>query len=226
MGRFFPERTGNTMFTSFWLALNYAAHMNIQTLRQAVTPHLPGPADPSGVPVARLMSACQANLANPDSVDPYPADLKDTAKVNRDLQELARGAECTVGQLAAATSVVQAEATEAAAQAAADKKELRSDYFKQVGCTTAWMAATAGTLVLGGLFPNPISLIIVGGACVGTIRSINKARAKHKELVQQTPLLEANIKASKELAAGAGFYGPLVAGWDELLKQPPQSRAA
>jgi len=207
--------------------------MNIQTLRQAVKPHLPSQADPTGVPVARLISACQANIDAPNSADPYPADLKDTAQVNRDLQELARGAQAdfgaqslSVGQLGAATAQVATSALAAADEAAAEKKELRSDYFKQVGCTTAWMAATAGTLVLGGLFPNPISLIIVGGACVGTIRSINKARARHKELVQQTPLLEANIKASKELAAGAGFYAPLVQGWDELLKAPPRSQAA
>ncbi len=201
--------------------------MNIQTLSQAVKPHLPSQADPAGVPASRLIEACQANIANPDTADPYPADLKDTARVNRDLQDLARACgSATVGQIASATVDAAGAATEAAEATAAEKKELKHAYFKQVGFTTAWMAGTAGALLLGGLFPNPISLVVVGGACVGTIKSINKARARHKELVVKTPLLEANLKASREVAASAGFCAPLLQGWDELLKQPPVSQAA
>lgn len=197
--------------------------MNIQTLRQAVKTQLPSQVDTAGVPVARLTSACQANLADPSTPDPY-GNARDTAQLNRDLTALAQGAQTdfgaqplTIGQLATATGTV---ATQAAAQAEAcaeEKSDLKHAYFKQVGFTTAWMAGLAGSLVVGGILPNPVSVIGIGLVATGTIRSINKARAAHSEMSAKLPALEQNMKASQQLAAAASGYAPLIAGWDSLL---------
>jgi hypothetical protein len=79
------------------------------------------------------------------------------------------------------------------------------------------MAGTAGALIVGGILPNPVSVLGVGVMATCTIRSIGKSRAAQKNLAQQLPEFKLNLEASKAVLAQTVSYGPAVAAWSSAL---------
>lgn len=214
--------------------------MNVQRLAPALRPHLPGRVETSGPGTAQLRAACDAHAQAPATApNPYPAGLPDPAATSRELSDLAGRAQADfaakVGNPAAELRVSQLrQAAEDAAAAARVEarahegaiKSLKSAYYRQVGCTAAWMGATVATLVAGGVFPNPITGLAIAGAAAMCIRSIGKSREKHKELQQRVPVLEDQARFARQVAADAAFCAPLLKGWGDLLSPATLGKAA
>lgn len=210
--------------------MNITSPNAAQRLAAATRPHLPGQADPNGVGVARLASGCDAFLADASAPNPYSSELpaektRDISATLKELAELTPG-RVTIGQLAAATTTVGSQAQEKVDELDATRRSLKSAYNKSVVKSIAWMGATAGALVLGGILPNPITGLVIAGAAAMAIRSITKARANHKELVQQLPGLEQGLAVNRQLAADSVFFAPHLQGWNDLLASQDSARAA
>lgn len=201
-----------------------------QRLQQGVRAHLPAASDTSGPSADSLARACDTYLGGGAQATPYPADMPaDKARaISRNLQELASGAQAdfaakvpggtlSVGQLLSSVGQLQASKESEIEELSARRSELKGSYRKQVVKTVAWMGATAGALVLGGIFPNPVTGLLLAGAGAMTVRHISKARTAQKELQQTLPPVEANLKAARQLASDCVFYAPHLAGWNDLL---------
>lgn len=219
--------------------VGYPGSMHVERLSPALRPFLPGRADTSGGSLSALKAACDAHVQAPTPA-PYPKEMSraDAVATSRDLSALAGRVQADfrlkVGDPAADMGILQLhQAAERLAEAkAAEAKEkagaisgLKRGYFKQVGKTAAWMAATVGSLVVGGLVPNPVSAIAIAATAGMCIRSINKSREKHAQLQKQVPQLEAQMKFAREVAADAAFCAPFLKGWSNLLT-PSQQAAA
>ncbi|MEW6277076.1 MAG: hypothetical protein AB1758_00535 [Candidatus Eremiobacterota bacterium] len=213
-------------------------------LLNAARPHLPAQVDPSGVGSARLLEGCDRFLNTAGSGSPSENPYGDmptgqAVDATREIREFARGAQAefankvgnpqaqiTVGQLQTLVQQVQNENQVRFDELQGQKDDLKGNYNRKVVKTVAWMGVTAGTLVLGGIFPNPVTGILIAGAGAMAIRSLGQARTAQKALSDWSSANEQNLRASRQLVADAGFYGPLLAGWNDLLGAGTQPKAA
>jgi hypothetical protein len=206
-------------------------------MRPRLRPHLPKEAANSGSTAADLAKACQDYIqevqsGNTPSVDPYSSELSARNKLDlsRDLKGLAQdsqadfaaqsetaGSQLRLPQLQQSLQSLQSEVNSEISELNGEKKSLKSGYRKQVAKTIGWMAGTAGALVVGGILPNPISVLGVGVMATMTIRSIGKARSAQKNLAQQLPQIQQALDASKEVLSNTVSYGPAVAAWNSAL---------
>lgn len=210
-----------------------------QRLRAGLAPHLPEQASNQGATANTLAAECQnyvdsVGAGQTPTLDPYGPDLsqQETVELSNGLQRLARGcqqdfqakvpgAQLRLPQLLTATDTLQAETEADIEQLESSKSELKRGYYWQVGKTTAWMGATAASLLAGGIFPNPVTVLAVAGTSIMTIRSIGKARTMQRELAQRIPELDTNLAVSRQLLADTNFYAPHLRAWDSLLEEPP-----
>ncbi len=191
-------------------------------LASAAKNHLPGPPDPSGCPVTQLDQACGRHLDDPDAPHPYAElDRLEATEVSQLLQQVTRrvAAETTIGQLEKATRAVASETLTEVDRLEDEQAQLRGDYRGAALKTVAWMGATAGALILGGLLPNPVTGLILAGAAGMTIRSLGQARTHHKELSTRLPELQQNLRVSQQLASDSVYFAPHLQGWNELLQE-------
>lgn len=206
-------------------------------IRPKLRSHLPTEVSAEGRTAADMAKACgdyisDVRAGRTPAIDPYSSQLSTSNKVklSQDLKELAQNAQTDFAaqqQTAGATlKLPQLEGSLQSLQNATQSligetnkeiKSLKSGYHKQVAKTIGWMAGTAGALVVGGILPNPVSVLGVGIMAGCTIRSIGKSRAAQKNLAQQMPELKQNLEASKELLAQTVTYGPAVAAWNAAL---------
>lgn len=218
--------------------------MNVETLsagqrlRAAVRPHLPAGSDNTGASASELTRACDSYLSGGAQSTPYPELPADKARaLTQNIKDLSSGAQADFGakvpggtlsvtQLLACVGQVKAEKQAEVKELEARRSELKGAYRKQVVKTIVWMGATAGALVLGGLLPNPVTGLILAGCGAMAVRHISKARTAQKELQQNLPPVEANLKAARQLAADAVFFAPHLAGWNDLLSTQTQKQAA
>ncbi|MCA9776653.1 MAG: hypothetical protein KC800_08060 [Candidatus Eremiobacteraeota bacterium] len=205
--------------------------------RPKLRPHLPKEVSSEGRTAADMAKACGDYIADvkagrTPSVDPYSSELSSAGKVklSGELRDLANNAQAdfsaqteTTGgalrltQLEGSLQALQTEMNHQISQTNGDIETLKSGYRKQVAKTIGWMAGTAGALIVGGILPNPLSVLGVGVMATCTIRSIGKSRAAQKNLAQQMPELKQNLEASKEVLAQTVSYGPAVAAWNSAL---------
>lgn len=200
-------------------------------------PHLPKEVSTEGRTAGDMAQACSDYITDvragrTPAVDPYSSQMPQSEKVklSGELRDLANNAqtdfsaqaETTGGalrlnQLEGSLQSLQSEMNHQIAQTNGDIKSLKSGYRKQVAKTIGWMAGTAGALIVGGILPNPISVLGVGVMATCTIRSIGKSRTAQKNLAQQLPELKQNLEASKAVLAQTVSYGPAVAAWSSAL---------
>lgn len=206
-------------------------------IRPKLRSHLPNKTSSNGNTATEMAHACRDYVEDvragrtPD-MDPYSAQLSTPSKIqlSQDLESLAKGAqadfaaqtettggELRLSQLSASLQSLKTEVDSEISELNAEKKSLKSGYRKQVAKTIGWMAGTAGALVVGGILPNPLSVLGVGVMATMTIRSIGKARAAQKNLAQQMPELKQGLEASKAVLSQTVAYGPAVAAWDAAL---------
>jgi hypothetical protein len=209
-----------------------------QRLQAGVRPYLPSGSDQTGPSAIQLTQACDSYLSGGTQTTPYPELPADKARaITQNLKELSQGAQAdfaakvpggtlSVTQLLACVGQLKTDKQNEVKELEARQSELKGAYRKQVVKTVAWMGATAGALVLGGLLPNPVTGLILAGCGAMAVRHISKARTAQKELQQTLPPVEANLKAARQLAADSVFYAPHLAGWNDLLSSQPQSKAA
>lgn len=208
-----------------------------QRLQAGVRPYLPAGSDTTGPSTARLTQACDSFLSGGAQSTPYPELPADKARaLTQNLKELSQGAQSdfaakvpggtlSVTQLLACVGQLGTDKQNEVKELEARRGELKGAYRKQVAKTVAWMGATAGALVLGGIFPNPVTGLILAGCGAMAVRHISKARTAQKELQQNLPPVEANLKAARQLASDAVFYAPHLAAWNDLLSTSEQKAA-
>ena len=209
-------------------------------------PHLPKEVSTEGNTASDMAQACSDYIADVRSgrtpaVDPYSSqmpksekvklsgelrDLANNAQVDFSAQTETSGGALRLNQLEGSLQSLQSEMNHQIAQTNGDIKSLKSGYRKQVAKTIGWMAGTAGALIVGGILPNPISVLGVGVMATCTIRSIGKSRAAQKNLAQQLPELKQNLEASQQVLAQTVPYGPAVAAWNSALGGTEQTLAA
>lgn len=218
--------------------------MNVETLsagqrlQAAVRPYLPADSDTTGPSANQLTQACDSYLSGGAQSTPYPELPADKARsLTRNLRDLSAGAQSdfaakvpggtlSVGQLLASVGQLKSDKQAEVKELEARQSELKGAYRKQVVKTIGWMGATAGALVIGGLLPNPVTGLILAGCGAMAIRHIGKARTAQKELQQNLPPLEANLKAARQVAADTVFFAPHLAGWNDLLSTQSEKKAA
>ena len=222
-----------------------SARNPVPGVRQALQPHLPDTVQAQGVTASQLDTACGDYVAavtagQLPSIDPYGPDMstQETVQISESLGELAQGlqtdfaakhvagASLRLGQLENSFAQLERATQLEIDTLSSEKKALKSGYNRQVGKTIAWMAGTAGALLIGGMIPNPISVVVVGAATVMTIRSLNKSRAAHKELSARMPALQANLKASEQLLADTVHFAPHLGAWNSDLSGGSPAAAA
>ena len=215
--------------------------MYISSTKAPISPklrsHLPKEVVSEGHSAADMAKACSDYITDvragrTPAVDPYSSQMPKSEKVKlsgelRDLANTAQsdfaaqtettGGVLRLNQLEGSLQSLQSEMNHQIAQTNGDIKSLKSGYRKQVAKTIGWMAGTAGALIVGGILPNPISVLGVGVMATCTIRSIGKSRAAQKNLAQQMPELKQNLEASKQVLAQTVSYGPAVAAWSSAL---------
>lgn len=215
--------------------------MNVNQLAPALRPFLPRAGDTTGGSLDALKRACDAFVQAPDRTpNPYPKGmpLRDRVETSRDFSELASRVQADfrqkLGDPTATMGIGQLRETadRAATANAGEAKVLEGEvsslkrgYYQQVGKTGGWMAATLGALVMGGIFPSPVSAIAIVATASLCVRSIGKSRAAYKEMQQQVPQLQSQIKFCRQVAAQASFCSPLLNGWSELLTPGKQVAA-
>jgi hypothetical protein len=206
-------------------------------MRPKLRPHLPKESSNTGNTAADMAQACQNYIQDVQSgktpaLDPYSSELDLASKVelSRDLEGLANdsqadfaaqsqtaGSQLRLGQLQGSLQSLQTEMNSQISELNGAKKSLKSGYHKQVAKTIGWMAGTAGALIIGGVLPNPISVLGVGVMAACTIKSIGKARSAQKNLAKEIPQIQQALDTSKEVLANTVSYGPAVAAWDSAL---------
>lgn len=206
-------------------------------VRSSLRAHLPTEVSSEGRTALDMTKACNDYVSDvragrTPTTDPYSSQLSTSHKIklSEGLQELAQNAQSDFGAqpetAGAALRLPQLEGSLQSLQKATQSqiselnnevKSLKSDYHKQVAKTIGWMAGTAGALVVGGILPNPISVLGVGVMATCTVRSIGKSRAAQKNLAQQLPALKQNLEVSKEILGQTVAYGPAVAAWNAAL---------
>lgn len=215
--------------------------MNIQTttarpnLREALRPHLPSEAATEGATASELSAAC-SDFLETGANGPYPADMPsgEAREITRDLRSLAEGAgadfrekvgaELRVPQLVGAMAGLEAQSREQVEQLSQERGEIKGAYRSQVVKTIAWMGATAGTLALGLVLPNPVTGIAIAVTAGLTVRSIGKARSAYTEMAARLPQVEANLKVNRQLLADTTFYAPHLQAWNDLLESAPSQQ--
>jgi hypothetical protein len=224
--------------------------MNISStkvsLNSQLRPHLPKQSSAQGQTADRLAQACEEFIGDvragrTPSMDPYSSQLSNSGKVklSGELKSLAQnaqadfaaqaetaGASLRLPQLESSLQSLQEQTQLEIGKLSSEKKDLKSDYRKQVAQTIGWMAGTAGALVVGGILPNPISVVGVGIMATCTIRSIGKSRAAQKNLAQKLPAIQQGLEASRHVLAQTVSYGPAVAAWESALGSQSQTLAA
>lgn len=203
-------------------------------LQSAVKSHLPNEASAVGVSATEIAAASRAYLADvkagkKPAVDPYGTKIGrgDAVEISQNVDLLATGAandfrtntshELRGPQLRTAVQQAGESAKQSIAELSEERGDLKSAYNWQVAKTVGWMAGTAGALITGGLLPNPVSVLAVGAFSVMTIRSINKARAAQKSLSKALPMLDAGLKANRQILADTVAYGPHLLAWENAL---------
>lgn len=221
-----------------------SSHNSVQNLRQGLGPFLPDNVASEGTTATELVAACRdyvssVGAGNQPAVDPYGPDMttEQTIQISQRLGDLAHGlqsdfenkvgagAQLRLGQLEGSFAHLQQRSQEQVSNLEDRRSELKGAYKSQVIKTIGWMAGTAGALVVGGIFPNPLSVVVVGATAVMTVRSINKARAAQKELATHLPAIDANLRVSRQMLADTVAYAPHVAAWHDELAGP-ESKAA
>lgn len=205
--------------------------------RPQLRSHLPKEVSSQGASASDMAKACGDYVSDVKSGrvpahDPYGSSLSKSEKValSQDLQELGltsqtdfaaqaetAGASLKLGQLQGALQSLQTETQNDIKELSSQRKSLKSAYHKQVAKTVGWMAGTTGALVVGGILPNPLSVLGVGVMATMTIRSIGKARAAQKNLAQHLPQIQSNIKVAQEVLSKTVSYGPHVMAWNGAL---------
>lgn len=205
-------------------------------------PHLPKTVSSQGNTAEAMSSACAQYLSDvragrTPAHDPYPAEMKGKEKIrlSESLNELAReaqadfaaqketaGAPLRLPQLHSALESLQVSTQRSLEETQGMKKSLKRGYHKQVAKTIGWMAGTAAALVVGGILPNPLSVLGVGFLATMTVRSIGKARAAQKNLAAQLPRLNDSLKSSREVLANTVAFAPHVLAWDQALQPASQ----
>lgn len=206
-------------------------------MRPKLRPHLPKDTSDTGNTATDLAKACQSYIQDVRSgkapaVDPYSSELSRSGKLelSGELKNLAQdsqadfagqpetaGGQLRLDQLQGSLRSLQAEMNTEISELNGEKTSLKSGYRKQVAKTIGWMAGTAGALVVGGILPNPLSVLGVGVMATMTIRSIGKARSAQKNLAEHLPQIQQALDTSKEVLARTVSYGPAVAAWDAAL---------
>lgn len=214
-------------------------------LSKALKPHLPQQETPGGTTVDQLTSACDAYTRDvrqgvtPEH-QPYPDSMsrQERLRATDNLSEVAAqaqsdfaaqtsgGASLKTSQLQTSMSELEAHSNEQLQEASQERSQLKKDYYVQVGKTVAWMAGTAGALVVGGVLTGPLALIAVGALATATIRSIGKSRQAHKRLSQTLPLVDQTIQTQKRLLSDLVPLSHHLGNWDAALSPGENKKAA